>query len=249
MENLHLLKIELNVEEYLKFARHSFKSENLIRLPRYVIAICPICKEENTEHLNTYSATAWNKGYGSRVFALGNERHCKHFAISQPFIHFHGIWPDEANGDFCPEVPYVIGHLLDSGKCLAVIHALPICRPENGKFIPRYTLYMVTYFSENPKSAYDSLINCNIPYIEPGTTTAFILPQKGSEHWWDLSQWVSKNQLYWVNASDSKLSIVTGDVKNFPYNEIKGRRYFHMFPYPYPPSWAHDEYGLGSFQS
>jgi len=247
MENLHLLKIELGVEEYLSFAKYSFKPENLVRLPRYIIAICPICKEENIEHLNTYSAAAWDKGYGGQAFALGSATHCKHFAFTQPFIHFHNIWPEEANHDLGPEVPYVIGHLLESGKCLAIIHALSICRPENGKFVPRYTLYMITYFSEDPKSAYDSLIGYNMPYIEPGTIAAFILPQKGSEHWWDLPRWVSAGQLYWVDTSEPELKLMTMDVENFPYKGITGRRYFHMFPYPYPPSWAHNEYGLGSF--
>jgi hypothetical protein len=134
--------------------------------------------------------------------------------------------------------------LLESGKCLAVLHSLPICRPENGKFIPRYTLYLITYFSEDPKSAYDSLIGYNVPYVEPGTIVAFILPQKGSEHWWDLSRWVSAGQLYWVDVQGAQLSLATSDVEKFPYKGITGRRYFHMFPYPYPPPWAHNEYGL-----
>lgn len=247
MDNLHLLKTELSVKEYLGFAKHAFRPENLIRLPRYVVAICPYCKEENIDHLNTYSAAGWDKGYGGQAFALGGSTHCKHFAFTQPFIHFHDIWPEEANGQLGPEVPYVIGHLLESGQCLGVMHALPICRPENGKFVPRYTLYMITYFSQDPKSAYDSLIGFNVPHVEPGIIVAFILPQKGSEHWWDLSRWVSAGQLYWVDTKGSQLSLVTSDLEKFPYKGITGRKYFHMFPYPYPPPWVHNEYGLGSF--
>jgi hypothetical protein len=247
MENLHLLKIEIGVEEYLSIAKYSFKPENLIRLPKYTIAICPICQEENIDHLDTYSAAAWNKGYGGQAFSFGGATHCRHFAFTQPFVHFHDIWPEEANGTLGPEVPYVIGHLLESGKCLAIMHALPICRPEKGKFVPRYTLYMITYFSQDPKSAYDSLIAYNAPYVEPGTIAAFILPQKGYEYWWDLSRWVSVGQLYWVDTTEAILKLATNDVDNFPYKGITGRKYFHMFPYPYPPPWAHDEYGLGAF--
>lgn len=247
MENLHLLKIEISVEEYLGFSKKSLRQQNLQRLPKYVIAICPYCKKENIEHLDSYSVTTWGQGVGSRVFAIDDVTHCKHFALTQPFIHFHDIWPDEANGQFGTEVPYVIGHLLETGQCLAVIHALPICRPENGKFVPRYTLYVITYFSQDPKSAYNSLIGYNVSYIEPGTIAAFILPQKGSEHWWDLPRWVSAGQLYWVDVQGSQLSLSASDVEKFPYKGITGRRYFHMFPYPYPPPWAHNEYGLGSF--
>jgi len=247
MINLHLLKLELGIGTYLVLSKRSYRQENLHRLPKYIIAICPICNKNNVDHLDTYSVVSWDKGHGSQAFGYGEVDHCEHFSFTQPFIHFHNIWPEDARHMLGPEVPYVVGHLLESNLCLAVIHALPICRIENKEFVPSFTLYLLTYFSTEPESAYNSLISFNIKYIEPGTIEAFIIPQKGYENWWDLSYWVSTGKLYWMDASDKKLALKYKDVDNFPYSGITGRRYFHTFPYPYPPAWAHNEYGLGSF--
>ena len=50
------------------------------------------------------------------------------------------------------EVPMIQIHLLPSNiQSHVVMHALPVCRIENNRFIPKYTLYVLTYFSVSPK--------------------------------------------------------------------------------------------------
>lgn len=240
MFNSHLLKLEITAQEYRAIAvnRVSLQPEPFLdKLPVYSIARCPFCFEENTERLNTYAMDGWHTGYGSAIFdSRAIVQHCKHFALTQSFFHFQNIWPSEANGMLGPEVPHVIGHLLSSGHCLAVIHALPICRIEDSVFVPRYILFMVSYFSEKPKEAYDAVIGFNVPYVEDGVAWPFISPPKGRENWWNLQEWITQGQLFWVNGNSPSLEISTRDPSNFPYGKITGRTvpYFHTFPYPLP---------------
>lgn len=240
MSNLHLLQTELTVEEYERLITQIDWSSPVIlrQFPAYVIARCPFCLALNVERLDTYSVRLWS--IGSLGHAAFDHRavddHCEHFALVQTFFHFHNIWPAEAWGMLGPEVPHVIGHLLESGRCLAVIHSLPICRIEGNAFMPRYTLFMVGYFSEQPEEAYQAVINFNAPYVEPGVAWPFIAPPEGCEQWWDLPRWVSAGQLFWVDGDDPGLGIRTHDSADFPYGHIKGRKwpYLHTFPYPLP---------------
>jgi hypothetical protein len=240
MFNLHLLQIELSVEEYQQLAelRFSFRPEPFLnRLPAYVIARCPICSIENVEGLNTYSLHDWDMTSGESVFDYRLiVHHCEHFALAQAFINFHGVWPAEAEGMLGSEVPHVIGHLLEKRRCLAVIHALPICRIEDDAFVPRYTLFIISYFSKSPKKAYDAVITFNVDYVEPGVAWPFIPPPDGCEHWWNLRHWVSAGKLFWVDGDGPALGIQTHDTDAFPYGGITGRTqpYEHTFPYPLP---------------
>jgi hypothetical protein len=238
--NINLIKIELTIERYSdllsqKFIQH--KNRDREWLPQYLIARCPYCLIKNIEALDTYSINGWSLRTGHAVYSHRLVfYHCQHFTLVQPFIHFHGIWPTEAKGFFGPEVPHVIGHLLDSRKAQAVIHALPICRIEENKFVPRFTVFIVSYYSLLPERAYNSVIEFNTDYVEPGVAWPFIAPPKGCDPWWDLNQWVAKGQLYWVDSHDPELGIRTQDVAAFPYVNIIGRTwpYIHTFPYPLP---------------
>lgn len=234
MENLHLLKFESSVDEYLAISKSIWRPNLVMRLPVYVIAICPYCDKDNTERLNTYSAEAWDIGYGSRLFSKhGVVFHCEHYVLSHFFINFHGIWPAEAKGEFPPEVPHVIGHILENNSSLAVMHALPMCRPENGQFVPRYTLYLITYFSEK-RGILQDVTAYNAPFFSE-STGAYIVPPEDCQHWWDLPRWVSERKLYWVDASEEKLQLRTGDTIQFPYKNITGRKVTHQYPFPFPP--------------
>jgi hypothetical protein len=119
------------------------------------------------------------------------------------------------------EPPYVIGHLLESGRCRAVIHALPVCRIESGIFVPRYNLILISYFSKNPKEAVRDVIRFNLDWYDPESIVLEmpIIPP-GQEHWADLLHWVAAGQLYWVDGTDPELNIKTDDVSAFPYKEL-----------------------------
>jgi hypothetical protein len=238
--NTHLLQIKLTAEKYRELTtRHYNEGTNYISdwLPEYLIARCPFCLKGNIERLDTYSIGGWSVRHAK---ALYSHRlvvfHCQHFVLAQPFFHFHEVWPVEAKGMFTPEVPHVIGHLLENKQCLAVIHALPICRIEDNMFVPRYTLFMISYFSIQPDKSYNSVITFNVDYIEEGIAWPFIAPPEGYESWWNLNPWVSRNQLYWIDSDDPELSILTGSTDGFPYSHISGRTwpYLHTFPYPLP---------------
>ncbi|MEZ4589958.1 MAG: hypothetical protein R3D55_02250 [Chloroflexota bacterium] len=193
--------------------------------------------EENVEKLDTYSIQRWETGMGKAAFSSrGIVNFCKHFALTQTFFHFHDIWPTEANGRLGPEKPHVIGHVLENGFGRAIIHSLPICRIEKKQFVPRYTLFLVTYFSEQPEICYRATIAHNADYVEPGVAWPFIAPPDGCDHWWNLNYWVEREQLFWVDANDPELGVRTGDVASFPYGNIEGRTwpYLHTFPYPLP---------------
>lgn len=245
MYNLHLLQSKMTVHEYeeiiAKINWHN-PAPFFHQLSDYVIARCPLCLLESIEKLDTHSVKLWNlRSLGHAVFDSRTiSYHCKHFALAQPFINFNNIWPGEARGQFGPEVPHLIGHLLENTQCLAVIHTLPICRIEGDNFIPSYSLFMISYFSEQPKKAYDSVIAFNVDYVEPGIAWPFVAPPDGCQNWWDLNQWISNSQLYWVDADDPELGIITGDVNSFPYGNIEGRTwpYLHIFPYPIPKKRA-----------
>jgi hypothetical protein len=83
-----------------------------------------------------------------------------------------------------------------------------------------------------------SVIAYNAPYLEPGVILIFPFAPGGrgstQEHWWNLRQWVSAGQLFWVDGDDPALGIRTHDIEAFPYGDIRGRTYFHRFPYPLP---------------
>ncbi len=119
---------------------------------------------------------------------------------------------------FGPEVPHVIGYLLEKGRdCLAVIHALPVCRIEGEAFVPRYTMFMVSYFSHHkPEDVRDDVKWFgNRGYIEV-PVDIFSEPPDGTDHWWDLKRWVADGLLYWVDGNDPGLGLRTRDPEAFP---------------------------------
>lgn len=228
MVNLHLLKRDLTVDEYEEASKHraSHKTRHLFfdRLPEYMVARCPYCHKENIEQLDTYSVAhhLWTKGVvGESIGRIVH--HCEHFRFIQPFVNFHSIWPSEARGEFDAEVPHVIGHLLEKDLASAVIHALPICRIEDDTFVPRYTGYMVSHFSEISKEAIENVaLKFNLEFAGP---YIIYLTESRDTSWQDLRSWVETGKLYWVDANTSTLEIRTSDAKNFPYGDIKGKTF------------------------
>ena len=237
--NKHLLQVDLDVKTYTHMLNQirALPPDFIDQLPSYTIARCPYCGQENIERLDTYSICKWRTKLGNSVFhGNGISHHCQHFTLTQPFFHFHNIWPEGARGQLAPEKPHVIGHILETGACKAVIHALPICHIEDDKFLPLYTLFMVTYFAPHPLWANRRILDFSTNYVEPLVVWYFVDPPEGCEHWWDLDLYVEDGSLYWVDADDPELNIYTKDLSKFPYGNIEGRTwpYLHSFPYPYP---------------
>lgn len=228
MVNLHLLQRNLTVEEYNQEIMLSIRENSeWQRLPTYVIARCPFCSTKNIERLDTYTIRRWR----GRIDPVSDHvfyhslvsYHCPHFALAQIFFDFHNnLEFDKIRGSSIAgkTKPYVIGHLLESGRCQAVMHALPICRIENDTFVPSYTLFIISYFSERPKEARRDVEKYNQYWAAAGEATLYLPLQFGDSYWADLPRWVAAGQLHWVDGDDPELNIRTHDVSAFPYGNI-----------------------------
>ena len=126
---------------------------------------------------------------------------------------------------FPPEVPFVVGFLLEQRTCRAVLHALPVCQIEQGRFVPRFSMFLMTYFSETPEAAYRELVAfASRSSGAEGYAGDFRLPPAGNDSWWNLRPWVEAGSLFWVEAHDPDLGLRTQASDAFPYGEISGRR-------------------------
>lgn len=226
MFNLHLLQKELTVEEYENVMRSTRYNSEWRQLPAHLIARCPICSTKNIERLDTYTIRRW-KWFVTTVskFVFHPDlvvHHCEHFALVQIFFSSYGILYNEICGSHiaAKEAPYVIGHLLESGRCLAVMHALPVCRIEDNTFVPRYTLFIISYFSEQPKEAIRDVEQYNLKWYNIGESSLYLPLQFGDKKWAILRHWVAAGQLYWVDSRDPNLGVQTHDVDAFPYGDV-----------------------------
>lgn len=226
--NSHLLKSDLSLDEYKEVMPSVKYTANWHRLPSYVIARCPLCLTSNIEKIDTYSLFAWrwrmaSSLVSSSVFHLNLiEHHCQHFALNQIFFNFDKI-PNEALKTAISRERdlYVVGHLLESGAALAVLHALPVCSILENEFVPSYTLYIVSYFSHQPRKVFETIHRFNSKYYSWEASATLYLPSGlGQPNWMDLTQWIASKQLFWVDANDSEFNIHTSTLDLFPYKHL-----------------------------
>jgi hypothetical protein len=81
-----------------------------------------------------------------------------HFVGLSRITNLHNQVPSEMNYFSNPygEIPYVTYWLLpEQVESYAVLHALPVCRIEDGQFVPRYTYFFVSYFSESATQLFE----------------------------------------------------------------------------------------------
>lgn len=136
-----------------------------------------------------------------------------------------------------PEVPFITPGLLpDDMETYAVIHALPIGRIEGDGFIPRYTLYVLTYYAAEP----DALRERRWQEWTRGRKTTIThnwYAARLTDYWeiakekpdvWDLTAWVGRGKLLWIDASDPTLPL-RPDVAGFPYGNVPGLRHGYCY--------------------
>jgi hypothetical protein len=134
------------------------------------------------------------------------------------------IWSTQRQSPpfFNERQPTVVGFALEQGLAKAVIHALPICEPVKYEFRPKYTLFIISYYSEKPEEAYSAIKRAAIHRSEAISVTLLVLPELHEKHWFDLAQWVKQGLLYWVNVDkNGGLSLRTHDVEDFPYKNLE----------------------------
>jgi hypothetical protein len=233
--NTHLLQVALNIDEYLAviddLGDEASYAQYGAMMPAYKVAGCPLCQAELFARLDTYSLRAWITldigGFNPAVVAP-----CAHFVTTQYFINLNNYLPtDQDYFDNQFEVPYVVPHLLKDTRWKpspesdyleqhpkAVMHALPMCRIEDRKFVSRYTLFTMVYFAEyrDPLRA---------EYIRRSNLLAVVVPP-ADEHerreWEDLDSWVKAGKLYWLDVKNNLR--LQSNPRAFPYGKIQGYR-------------------------
>lgn len=239
MINTHLLQFKAGPAKYKStladVSLRRLPTEYWENIPTYLFAHCPICASKFSAQLDTYSLKYWGHslGSGKKIFCNDHQEiGCKHFVLTHYFLNLNDNYPLEKEywGNNS-EVPYVIPRLLnDNPEILlpgyhtevldpcAVMHALPICRLENRQFVPRYSLYMITYFALNSahmRAYYSKLRAYQEWFPQPLPSDA------DKELWWDLEYWVKKQKLYWLDPDDHSLSL-SQHPHIFPYRQVEG---------------------------
>jgi hypothetical protein len=210
-------------------------------MPHYHYADCPLCGQQYVEAGNTYGWGDW--GYTGLAPLLcptnatqkseeAKAKHCKHFLGVRHFINLHGVIPYEIQyfSDKEGEVPFVDRHFFQGDmRTYVVLHALPICRIENEAFVPTYTVFVMTYFTELP----DEVIRRNYKSqeihakIDPEYWPTLVQrPEGASAESFDLQLWVAQGKLGWLDFTQPDLPLRLGNGETLPaiYRNIDGRR-------------------------
>lgn len=194
-------------------------------MPEYLIARCPLCGAEYTERLNTYSVEDWHPSYTTGyVYSGGYWQHvgCDHYTGVESWIHFNNVEPTELSAfSEDGEVPSVLPLFLpDEPVSRAVMHSLPICRVEEGQFVPRYALFMITYYSTDPRLLHAR----NAERWKRWSPDGALQPMYGFQRDWDLLKWVTAGKLCWLDLDQDDPPLQSGPMEAFPYAGIEGRK-------------------------
>ena len=173
-------------------------------------------------------------GYWKSSFEKVSQRtKCLHFVAVQFFINLNGETPEEEYFSNESEVPYVMPVFLPEDiESYAVMHCLPICRVEQGQFVPRYSLYLLTYYAAAAHTLWERR------HLESTGGDAFHLPTLHT--WrtielhnlsdaWELSLWVKRGALMWLDLTQDGLPLTSEPANAFPYANIQGIRKSHVY--------------------
>lgn len=248
---LQHLQITIQPDEYIEILpilkKFEPPKEYLDRLPVYLISCCPFCGAEYRSRLDTHSLSLWYGGTWGDGAGLGglNEGRCVHFLAIHGFINLNGLYPHEISHYFdnAYDVPFISPLFLpDEVPSYAVMHSLPICRIENGQFVPRYYLYTLTYYVPENYVSWEKTIPSNPQKFRHGIISDrrvsemnannlhwelfLYFPNQARKHpeWWDLPSWVKKGKLLWLDPSSPNLELKSGPTEDFPYANIQGFR-------------------------
>jgi hypothetical protein len=263
MTNMHLLSNHPSPDEYMKWMRGKFdfslprdflakENQNFwTNIPRQATAICPICNARTSEQLDLNSPIFWNAlvGLGQRAASKNETLHsCEHFFFSHVFINLAGksinISAYENRLDsfwLGPEIPHIIPLYFSVGDSFRVVmHAFPLCDIENGEFVPKFTVYIMTYFCNAQDMARAKEIAGKID-LEYDVRTKKLWPfnhivsQKDAGEWWNLPRWVFEGRLLWMQPdSDEPVLCSYPESFPFPYANIEGviNPYFRFYDAP-----------------
>ena len=238
MLNEKLLQFPISTAQYRRLMWgdkdyiYSEDSEYWRIVPWYVVARCPICSADYTEQLDTFTLRNWvNPEAGDGFFTSLGVRRCEHFLIAHHFINLNGFVPVISSLELRwhkrlhAEKPHIMPMLLTGdGECQAVMHSLPICRIEGNEFVPRYFVYLISYYAppQYHKRLLDRLRSHNANRHGMGLIT-WPFENDNADTWYDLQEWVAMGRLSWLEPDNPELPLVTGPAEQFPYGDIVGR--------------------------
>ncbi|MEP7287765.1 MAG: hypothetical protein ABI947_18580 [Chloroflexota bacterium] len=239
--HIHLLQLLCEPEVYEKIVQNKnftkLQSYWMI-LPRYLYAYCPICQVQYSEPADTYHINGWGgiglqntlcaTSYAKRFI---NKR-CTHFLGIQAFLNFNGQSPTEIKyfGNSSGEVPYMTSQFFpDDLESYAVLHALPVCRIVSERFVPTYTVFFLTYFSESPKEVLARRFaeQAKWSMLDPDFRPATVQPAGFvDEKSYQLELWAKSGKLGWLDFSLPQLPLKIGEGTVLPeiYRAVQGNR-------------------------
>ena len=247
---LQHLQITFQPDEYLEILQNWKKfeppNEYWEKLPTYVISRCPFCKAEYKTRLDTHSLM---KSYGVSP-SSGDQwggpevERCAHFLAFHAFINLNGLFPEEASRYFrnAYDVPFISPLFLpDEVPSYTIMHSLPICRIEDGQFVPRYYLYTLTYYVPEDYVSWITIpgyprkirrgIIVDRRAVETRTNNLhweefLYFPFQARRHpeWWDLPLWIKEGKLFWLDPYSQNLELKNDPVEDFPYADVQGYR-------------------------
>ncbi len=211
-------------------------------LPRYLFAVCPVCGQHFSEPGDSYwldgwgTSLVWHRTLYSLPDSFTHLPYCPHYLGIHRFTHLHGLLPTELPKfvNYCAEVPYVTDWYLPADiRSYVVLHALPICRIEHDRFVPRYTVFSLSYFSANQQAVlarHKARETANAvgdreyypSTFEPPAAT----PTPANAPLYDLAAWAAEGRLGWLDLTDTDQPLRIGSGIQLPpaFNPIIGRR-------------------------
>ena len=262
-QTLPYLQITFGIAEYLSFfddlrATKHRSDEFMLRLPDYLVARCPLCGASYHARIDTHSLRYLSSIATDPPGYVYSPKHqtigCSHFVAVTSFINLNGVLPEEFNFWDCQmgDVPVITpAFLSDDLLAAAVIHSLPVCRIEDDAFVPRYSLYMITYFASDPAEVWKR-VRAEMHAI------AAARPKDGNDEWdpvgyvyssrarqsrpeiGDLPLWVQRKKLYWLDLRSPDLPLCKAPADDFPYAQIRG--FGQDYAYSRNGNWPWDKW-------
>jgi hypothetical protein len=233
-------KVEDHVDEY-----HSDYLLYWRIIPEYTVSICPFCLVAYRQQLDLYSLYAWEIRHDgdSLRYCLNGRHTCEHFVAVHEFLNLNQMRPfkkelhHSALHSTEPEVPFISPSLLpDDVDSKAVIHSLPICRIKGDSFVPKYTLYLLTYYAQDAEAVRHRRVmewtdGQSLRYVTwsaPGLRLGMYWEQaQDRPEMWDLESWWRRGKLRWVNPTSMTLN--DADAADFPYRALQGLRHGYIY--------------------
>ncbi|MGQ0603749.1 MAG: hypothetical protein ACT4QE_18875 [Anaerolineales bacterium] len=212
-------------------------------VPHHTYAYCPICRTQYREPADTHELRGWGPSQDLLQVLYGvpgeypTNSPCPHFLGIHAFLNLHGNLPSEITylENSTGEVPYLTPWFFPGDiESYAVLHALPICRIEADQFVPRYTVFSLTYFNQDPKLvlkrhyAVEAERGKNDPEYDAATVypPGAIYTGREDETLYDLPSWAARGLLGWLDFTQANTPLQIGVGSKLPeiYQQIQGSR-------------------------